>query len=66
MADNPNPASAEIAREANACILALDASLYEMTVHALGPRRRFCTPLNESYGSFSLRRRRGAVRPCLG
>jgi hypothetical protein len=37
MADKPNPAAAEIAREANAYILALDASLYEMTVHALGP-----------------------------
>ncbi len=37
MADKPKSAAAEIAREANAYILALDASLYEMTVHALGP-----------------------------
>jgi hypothetical protein len=37
MADKPNSAAAEIAREANAYALALDASLYEMTVHALGP-----------------------------
>jgi hypothetical protein len=37
MADKPNPAAAKIAREANAYILAVDASLYEMTVHAVGP-----------------------------
>ena len=37
MADKPNPAEAEIAREANSYILALDASHYEITVHAFGP-----------------------------
>ena len=37
MADKLNSAAAEIAQEANAHILARDASMYEITVHALGP-----------------------------
>jgi len=37
MADKLNSAAAEIAQEANAHIFARDASMYEITVHALGP-----------------------------
>jgi hypothetical protein len=37
MADKLNSAAAEIAREANAHILARDANMYEIVVHALGP-----------------------------
>jgi hypothetical protein len=37
MADKLNSSGAEFAREANAHILALDASLCEISVHALGP-----------------------------
>ena len=37
MDDKRNSSAAEFAREANAHILALDASLYEISVHALGP-----------------------------
>lgn len=47
MADKPSSTAAEIAREANAHILAMDAHLHEMTAHALRgpdeePIRLFC------------------------
>jgi hypothetical protein len=37
VADNPSPAAAEIAREANAYILAMDAQLHEISAHAREP-----------------------------
>ena len=37
MADKANSAPADIAREVNTHIMALDARIHEISVHALGP-----------------------------